>query len=62
MCDAVCSECHILMCSSSDAIVVTLALHCTYMQGKSKQAEVVILQKRRTAMEKELRALQSRRM
>ena len=32
------------------------------MQGKSKQAEVVILQKRRAAMEKELRALQSRRM
>ena len=33
-----------------------------FEQGKAKQAEVVILQKRRAAMEKELKAMQGRKM
>ena len=33
---------------------VPISLHALYLQGKAKQAEVVILQKRRVAIEKEL--------
>ncbi len=52
--------CDILSVALCDLCVGVVTCMC-FVQGKSKSAEAVILNKRRAAMEKELKALQSRK-